>query len=61
VGADEGGDENLIFEGETGEFGEGKGAFNGDLLLRETDALDEDGASLGDAKEVLPVGRFGWF
>jgi hypothetical protein len=57
VRAEEGDDEDLIFKGEAGELGKAELAFDGDLLLGNADALNDDGRTLGDAEQVLPVGN----
>jgi hypothetical protein len=56
VRAEEGDDEDLIFQAQTGKLRQGELAFDGDSLLRDTDALDEERTALGDAEQVLPVG-----
>ncbi len=53
-------DEDLIFQGEPGQLGQSKFAFDGDLLLRNPYALDYERRALGDAKQVLPVGSGFW-
>ena len=56
VRAEKGDDKDLVFEAEAREFGEGKLALDGDSLLRDADALDDERGSLGDAEKFLPVG-----
>jgi len=40
MGAQKGGDEDLVFQAEARQLGQYKGAFNSDTLLRNADALD---------------------
>ena len=56
MGAEKGDDEDLVFQAEPGQLGQGKLAFDGDLLLRKPDALDHQRTALGHAQQFLPVG-----
>jgi hypothetical protein len=56
VGPEESDHKDLVFKRELGKLGEGELAFDSDLFLRNPNALDDERRSLGDTKELLPVG-----
>jgi hypothetical protein len=58
MGADKGGYEDLIFQGQPGKLRENEGSFDRNLLLGKSYTLDQHRTTLGDAEQVLPVGGF---
>jgi hypothetical protein len=56
VGAEKGDDEDLVFQAEPGQFRGSEFALDGNLLFRDTDALDDNRSALGNAQKLLPIG-----
>src|SRR5579863_201768 len=53
--AQKSGHKHLVFEGEPRQLRQGKLAFQGDSFFGNTDPLNDHGAALCDAQQVLPV------
>ena len=49
VGSEKGDDEDLVLQAKSRQLGKGERAFDGDLLLGDVDALDDQRAALRDA------------